>query len=298
MSMERLQQIGGRQLGLVTSTDACAELSVARLRTALRRGWLVPVHRNVLAFAGAERSWRQSVLAAVMAAGDGAVASHVSAATLWGIPGFEAPAAAAVEILLPYRRAVRLHGVEVHRTRHLPPHHVRRQGPIAVTSLERTLCDLDAAVRSAWLGRIVDELIVQKRLSIARLRAVHAELRRGARPSRQLGRVLAERGPEWDRADSRPEARIAQWLLEAGLPAPVQQYEVGGYRVDLAYPEQGVLIEYDGYDVHSTRSRFEGDRRRANALALARGATILRYTRASTREEVVREVRAALRLAS
>jgi hypothetical protein len=27
-----------------------------------------------------------------------------------------------------------------------------------------------------------------------------------------------------------------RWLREAGLPEPVQQHEIGGYCVDLAYP--------------------------------------------------------------
>ena len=77
----------------------------------------------------------------------------------------------------------------------------------------------------------------------------------------------------------------------------MQQHEFDGYVVDLAYPERRLLVEYDGFAGHSTRSRFDGDRRRANALVLRHGVTLLRYTSASTREEVVREVTMALRRA-
>jgi hypothetical protein len=167
-----------------------------------------------------------------------------------------------------------------------------------VTSIERTVCDLAGVIGERRLGRLVDELLVRRDLSLARLRTVHAEMVRGARPTRPLRQVLAERGVGWDRAESRPEAEIVEWLVAAGLPPPVQQHEVNGYRVDLAYPDQRVFIEYDGFDAHATRSRFDGDRQKANVLQLAAGATVLRYTSASTREEVVRQVTHALRRAS
>ena len=76
------------------------------------------------------------------------------------------------------------------------------------------------------------------------------------------------------------------------------QFPVGGYQVDWAYPEERVFLEYDGFDSHSTRTAFDDDRRRANALALVAGATVLRFTSASTREEVVRDAMAALERAA
>jgi hypothetical protein len=297
MSSHTLRRIGAGQLGLVTAAQARAHLSEGEIRTATRRGWLMWVRPRVLAFAGSSQTWPQSILAVILSTGPPAAASHTSAAALWDLPGFSSRAAPALEISVPRGRKPRLADVHVHSTLLLPEHHLARRGPIPVTSLERTLCDLDGSLGPKRLGWIVDELIVQRRLSIERLRDVHGELRRGARPSRALAAVLAERSVGWDHAESRGEARIARWLIGSGLPPPVQQHEVGGFRVDLAYPEHRVFIEYDGFEAHSTRSSFERDRQRANALALAHGATVLRYTWASTREEVVREVGAALRRA-
>ncbi len=59
-----------------------------------------------------------------------------------------------------------------------------------------------------------------------------------------------------------------------------------------------MFLEYDGFEAHRTRTAFDGDRRRAHALALVAGATVLRFTSASTREEVVRDVTAALERAA
>jgi very-short-patch-repair endonuclease len=163
-----------------------------------------------------------------------------------------------------------------------------------VMSIGRTLCDLDGRVSAGGLRRLVDEVLLRRVVTLAELHAVYEDLRGGRRTIRTIGRVLAQRGAECEQAESRGEARLVRWLREAGLPAPVQQHEVGGYRVDLAYPGAGLFIEYDGFDPHTTRTRFDADRRRDNVLQLATGATVLRYTSASTREQVVREVAAAL----
>jgi very-short-patch-repair endonuclease len=62
-------------------------------------------------------------------------------------------------------------------------------------------------------------------------------------------------------------------VLAAGLPAPVAQFEVraGGRfvaRVDFAWPEQRLALEYDGL-WHAEPGRFARDRQRLNALTAA-----------------------------
>ena len=52
------------------------------------------------------------------------------------------------------------------------------------------------------------------------------------------------------------------------------------------------LVDTDGWDVHRTRSAFDDDRARANALVLA-GWIVLRFTSRSTVEDVVDAIRAA-----
>jgi very-short-patch-repair endonuclease len=78
---------------------------------------------------------------------------------------------------------------------------------------------------------------------------------------------------------------VLRWLLhEAALPPPELQHVVtdaSGERVgvvDLAWPEQRVLVEFDG-DLHRDRRTLVDDLRRQNGLVLA-GWTVLRFSSA------------------
>lgn len=74
--------------------------------------------------------------------------------------------------------------------------------------------------------------------------------------------------------------------------------EIGGttYYPDLYIADVPLVIEYDGYRVHSRPDVFETDRIRQNALVRA-GVTVLRYTWKRLQEDpdaVVAEIRAAI----
>jgi very-short-patch-repair endonuclease len=78
---------------------------------------------------------------------------------------------------------------------------------------------------------------------------------------------------------------VLRWSIhEAGLPAPVLHHLVRGVhgealgRVDLAWPDQRVLIGCDG-DVHRERRVLVDDLRRRNGLVLA-GWVVLRSSSA------------------
>ena len=104
------------------------------------------------------------------------------------------------------------------------------------------------------------------------------------------------------RAESPPESRLRLALVLAGLrPVPQHEVRVGGRllaRVDLAFPELRVAIEYDGREVHEREDVFRRDRQRQNDLVRA-GWTVLRFTAADLRwgaAGAVAQVRAALAL--
>jgi very-short-patch-repair endonuclease len=66
------------------------------------------------------------------------------------------------------------------------------------------------------------------------------------------------------------EARLA--MIDGGLPIPELQYEVidgNGElrRLDFAWPDHRVAVEYDGLDWHSGPDAMKRDRRRQAALA-------------------------------
>jgi very-short-patch-repair endonuclease len=106
--------------------------------------------------------------------------------------------------------------------------------------------------------------------------------------------VLAARGPELERAESRPEMRVFRAIVAAGLPAPEMQHWVlvaGGerFRLDFAYPDIRLGLEYLGFGAHGTRSALARDSRRRRLLTLA-GWDLLEFTSEDSDEAIVRDV--------
>ncbi len=298
MSMRSLRAMAERPHGLVTTTQLRRYIGESRARTGVRRGWLVEVRPHVYRLSGVCRTWRQAVCAATLIGGPRARASHVTAAALWAMPGFPASSSTPIELTVPRGRRPQLPKIPIHQSTILSARHVARVDDVRVTSVARTLCDLDGRVPPDRLGDLVDEMLTRRAVTIERLRTVHGELRHGRRWSRAMGEVLAVRGKEAERADSGWEARIVRWLREAGFPEPVQQHEIAGYHVDLAYPDRGVLIEFDGFPrTRRGRPSIAIDTGRTRLL-LATGAVLLRFTSVSTREEVERALTAAWARAS
>ena len=65
------------------------------------------------------------------------------------------------------------------------------------------------------------------------------------------------------------EARLA--MIDGGLPRPALQYEIVDgngelRRVDFAWPDERLAVEYDGEDWHSGAEAMRRDRRRQAAL--------------------------------
>jgi very-short-patch-repair endonuclease len=158
-------------------------------------------------------------------------------------------------------------------------------------------------VLQAWsVERAVDEALRRKLVSLRSLARVAKPLdHRGRRRSTVMRDILERRLPGYEPGESAPERRIADLLVRSGLPAPKLQHRVsvGGrrLRIDLAYPDAGIAIEYDGWSVHSSRSAFDHDRTRANDLVLL-GMKVLRFTSASSDQQIVDTVTAALTRAS
>lgn len=98
-------------------------------------------------------------------------------------------------------------------------------------------------------------------------------LHRGARGNGQLSEVVQLANPL---AESPMETRIRLAIVFDGLPVPVLQHPVGPYRLDMAYPELGIAIEYDGRD-HLEQVRALRDLDRQAYLAAAGWRKILRF---------------------
>lgn len=174
------------------------------------------------------------------------------------------------------------------------PHRLRCLRPVrAAADLLRRLPPVEAVVMADAVqhAELVDVADLQAEL-------LHHV---GLRGVRQAHRALALSDR---RAESPPETRVRVALVQAGLQ-PVPQYDVvhrGRWiaRVDLAFPELRIAVEYDGRAVHEREDVFARDRQRQNDLVRA-GWTVLRFTAVDLRSgaaEVVRQVLAVVRTAA
>ena len=242
---------------------------------------------------GTRPTWEQSVVAAVLAAGPGAAASHRSAAALLGMPGF--PRAGTPEVTTPRRRQHRPHASRVHRSRDLCDEHLTVVDGIRTTGAARTLLDLAGVVHPERLERVLDNCLSAKTAALPEVQALLAAVGRRGRPGTALlRRLLADRTDGYVPPASELEARFLQVVRSAGLPAPVRQFSAGddgGWvgRVDFAYPRLELLIEVDGRRYHTAKLDLEADRSRDNRL-MAAGWRVLRISwnqLASRPDEVV-----------
>jgi very-short-patch-repair endonuclease len=216
----------------------------------------------------------RSVAAAVLVAGRGVLAGY-SAAEVLGASCGPADAPAEVLMLRPGGQSYRCPGLRVHRDLVDPAETTDIDGR-AATNAARTAFDL-----ARWVPALVEKVVAVDALAytsgialddLARLRLAHP----GAWGARHLNTVLRH---ATTLAESPMETRIRMALWAAGLSPPTLQFEVlaGGRlrRLDLAYPEVKLAIEYDGEE-HRTQERARRDLEREAAL-VALGWKILRF---------------------
>ncbi len=84
--------------------------------------------------------------------------------------------------------------------------------------------------------------------------------------------------------DSQLERAFLPIARAAGLPPPLTQQWVNGFRVDFFWPDLGLVVETDGLRYHRTAVRQARDRRRDQAHTAA-GLVPLRFTRAQVKFE-------------
>jgi hypothetical protein len=268
-----IDEIARHQLGLFTTEQARqAGVSDDQLQRRVNAGRYLRMRRGVLAVAAVPPSWEQAVLAAVLAGGDGTLASHTTAARLHGLTD-GCLLANALEVVAPLGHQMRQPGVRGHRSGLLfdPDRAMVRSVPC--TAPARTLIDLSGSLNATDLGRLADRLVRDRRMTWIEL--VTAIPRFGIAPGRSpkvLMQVLRDRWPGYDPGDSEFEKRVLRIIYNAGLPLPDQQFLVsaGGhdYRLDLAYPDRLVGFELDSWTDHGHRTAFDNDRHRNNLIAL------------------------------
>jgi hypothetical protein len=274
-----LAGLAATQHGVVTMKQArAAGLTIAQVKQRCDTGLLVAVHRGVYRHAAGEDSAATALLAACLAGGPTAVASHRSAGRLWGL---RAVPRWRPEVTVTGSRLPRLAGVVVHRTDRLDAEDVDRTQGIPVTSVARTALDLGSLLHVDPLRTAVEDAVLRRLVTPLDLVCVLERLGGpGRRGAKHLRAVVAGLVPA-PVLESRLEAALLRLIRESGAPPPVTQHEVvvaGGRRVrfDFAWPRRRVAVEADGRRWHATSADFEWDLARHNAVTAA-GWQLYRY---------------------
>ena len=218
-------------------------------------------------------------MAAVLACGDGAVLSHLSAAELWGIwRRVRRPSEARrvevpdVYVTVPRTSGVRKRtGIVLHRSSTLIARHCTSQDGIPVTTPARTLDDLRPLLSPAQFAAAVREA--------------------------EFLRLRIDEGIESDRARTDLEQAMLALCRRHRLPRPEVNVKVDRYEVDFLWRDQRLIVEVDGWEAHRGRSAFEEDRARDARLAVL-DYEVVRFTWRQLERDpsgVARTIRSLLR---
>ncbi|MCW3005811.1 MAG: hypothetical protein JWP17_437 [Solirubrobacterales bacterium] len=256
---------------------------------------LVILHRGVYAVGHRRLRPEGHWMAAVLAGGAGASLSHRAAGSAWNV---RTDHRAQCEITVVRAFGRKLPGLHVHRSR-LDPVDVTTLDGIPITTLARTLLDLAEVLPLEQRVAAIDRA---EKLRLFDLRAIDATIARspGRLGARRLQRAVEQYRPEPAFTRSWLEDHTLPLIADAGLARPHVNSLVHGYEVDLAWPEQRLVVELDSRTHHHTTRAFEQDRRR-DADLTARGYRVIRFTHRQVTSEprwVTTTLAAALQAAS
>jgi hypothetical protein len=222
-----------------------------------------------------------------------AVVTGRSAAVLWGVE-LAGPEDDVEVTLPPDSHMVRVRGLHARRAA-LDPAHVGRRRGVRTTSPEATALRLAAVLSQDAAVTAVDRLVATGTVDLTGIRRL-AALARG--PGSARARTVAALADGL--AESPQETRLRLLVGRSPLPLPVAQFTVRHEnrfvaRVDFAWPEQKVALEYDGL-WHAEAGQFARDRQRLNRLQAA-GWRVVFVTAADLHDPVQLVARIAAALA-
>lgn len=269
--MVGLVALGRTQFGLISRTQAEAHgFTRSEIKGMLRRGEWEKFRRGVFRFRGANPSWSQFAMGALLQAGPGSALSHGTAAFLLGLDGFTGKAPEIIHITTTGYRDWAGPGVQLHTTRdaEIPTELARG---LTVTTMARTLVDLTTILRPEPLEMALDSAR-RKRPKFPEELDEHLK-----KLSARRGRIITLKDMIAERVsplDSPKEVTMLQEVLKRGLPRPIPGYTVYHLRkrvmkVDLAWVEQMVAAHFDSYLHHSGRKDFDRDAAQRARLVIA-----------------------------
>ena len=278
----RIAAVAGRQCGTFTRRQAeAAGFTDRMISRRLGCGRWGRLHPCVYRIAGTSPGDDQALFGAWLAAGPGAVVSHLAAARMWGFPR---AARAEPEFVVPTAGRRHVRGACVHRTAEIAPvDRVTRDG-LSVATPTLTVIQLAARLEPDGLAALLDHCLSRRLTTTTYVRNRLAAVGRAGRPGiAVLDGLLDERPSGSRRPDNDFERDLLALLSRLPGDRPVPQYRVqlpsgrDAY-LDAAYPPSRVGVEGDSYLWHSSRIDWSRDHTR-NAELTALGWRIIPVTR-------------------
>jgi hypothetical protein len=282
----KLAAVAASQYGVFTLAQArAAGFTDAAIRQRRRTGVWREVHRGVLALAGAPRSSRSDLSAALLAR-PGSLVSHESSGRLLAMRYVLPPPR---PIVSTPHRSHPLEGVDVRRRRRLDVLGTASVDGLAVTDRATTLIDLAETTRSKRFERIIDDQLSAHLVEIEDLIDRFDLMARRGAPGIALARsVLMARCGDVVASESDLEQRFRESVAPHLSVRPTYQFlppwrTEGVGRVDVAFPAQLLIAELDGRRWHLRDVQWEHDHER-DQIAMAHGWHTIRYTYRQVRD--------------
>ncbi|HEY2318732.1 MAG TPA: type IV toxin-antitoxin system AbiEi family antitoxin domain-containing protein [Solirubrobacteraceae bacterium] len=272
---ERIFAVAAAQRGRISRRQmldaGVASNTIDRLASS---GWLRRKHRGVFAVGPDVPIPLADETAALLAVRPGAALSHHTAAALWGLRAADS-GDGLIHVTVPGASVDDPTGVRVHRSRILVAADVWVRERLPVTSPARVLLDVAAVSAERDLERALDQMLIQRLAGLAHVRELLA--RAGRHAGRAIVQDLLDAYTTTTFTRSKAEEVFLELVTRARLPRPLTNARRHGHEIDFLWPDERVAVEIDGFAYHSTRDRFERDRRRDAALRRA-GITVIRVT--------------------
>ncbi len=236
-------------------------------RVAVR--WMQRMHQGVYLIGAAPPTLMARARAAAIACGDDATISHRAAAVLFGLLP---DSGGDVDVTVVGRNAHRQQRIRIHRVTRMARQDVVILSGLRVTSIARTVCDLAATESERETERAFQEALYRRAVTPRGLAAVLA--REPTRPGAAVIHALI-RDPRLTRSER--ERLLLKLIDQAQLPRPLTNVRTQGNPVDVLWPVEKLIVEFDGWGAHGHRLAFEKHRKRDQILVAA-GYRVIRVT--------------------
>jgi very-short-patch-repair endonuclease len=250
-----VRALAAAQHGIVARGQlAGAGLATSAIDRALRTGRLHRIHSGVYSTQAPELATEDALLiAALLAAGEGAVLSHGTAAWRWEI--VPAPPTT-IELAVPRDRKPRP-GLTLHRS-NLRPADLTLNAHLPTTTVPRTLLDLATTyARQPLLGALAEAEFHHD----LRPTDILQTLRRGHPGSANLRAALDHHTPGHGQVKSDLERRFRRLLIEHRIELPSRNHPLGPWTIDCLWPDRRVAVELDGRQHERPRQADSDDDR-------------------------------------